>query len=30
VIERDANGGKLDALAEDALTEHRAGGSREL
>ena len=29
-IERDARAGKLDALAEEALAEHRAGGSREL
>src|SRR4051812_48362654 len=29
-IERDAEGGKLDALAEEALAQHRAGGSREL
>jgi hypothetical protein len=29
-IERDAEAGKLDALAEEALAEHRAGGSREL
>lgn len=29
-IERDAQAGKLDALAEDALAEHRAGRSREL
>jgi hypothetical protein len=29
-IERDAQAGKLDALAEEALAEHRAGGSREL
>jgi hypothetical protein len=30
VIERDALAGKLDGLAEEALAEHRAGGSREL
>ncbi len=29
-IERDVEAGKLDALAEEALAEHRAGGSREL
>jgi predicted transcriptional regulator len=29
-IERDATEGKLDALAEEALAEHRAGRSREL
>jgi hypothetical protein len=29
-IERDARAGKLDGLAEEALAEHRAGGSREL
>jgi hypothetical protein len=29
-IERDARSGKLDALAEKALTAHRAGRSREL
>jgi predicted transcriptional regulator len=29
-IERDAQAGKLDALAEEALAEHRTGGSREL
>jgi hypothetical protein len=29
-IERDAQAGKLDGLAEEALAEHRAGGSREL
>ena len=29
-IERDAQAGKLDALAEEALTAHRAGRSREL
>jgi hypothetical protein len=29
-IERDAQAGKLDALAEEALVAHRAGGSREL
>jgi hypothetical protein len=29
-IERDARAGKLDALAEEALAEHRASGSREL
>jgi hypothetical protein len=29
-IERDAKAGKLDALAEEALAEHRAGGSRQL
>jgi hypothetical protein len=29
-IERDALAGKLDALADEALAEHRAGGSREL
>jgi hypothetical protein len=29
-IERDARAGKLDALAEEALAEHRGGGSREL
>jgi hypothetical protein len=29
-IERDANTGKLDALAEEALAAHRAGRSREL
>lgn len=29
-IERDAEAGKLDALAEEALAEHRAGASREL
>jgi hypothetical protein len=29
-VERDARAGKLDALAEKAFTEHRAGGSREL
>jgi hypothetical protein len=29
-IERDAQAGKLDGLAEEALAEHRAGVSREL
>jgi hypothetical protein len=29
-IKRDAEAGKLDALVEEALAEHRAGGSREL
>jgi hypothetical protein len=29
-IERDAAGGKLDSLAEEALAEHRTGRSREL
>jgi hypothetical protein len=29
-LERDARAGKLDALAEEALAEHRAGRSREL
>jgi len=29
-IEDDANAGRLDALAEAALTEHRAGGTRPL
>jgi hypothetical protein len=29
-IERDVHAGKLDGLAEEALAEHRAGGSREL
>jgi hypothetical protein len=29
-IERDAQAGKFDALAEEALTEHRVGRSREL
>jgi hypothetical protein len=29
-IERDAQAGKLDGLAEEALAEHRAGRSREL
>jgi hypothetical protein len=29
-IERDAQAGKLDAIAEEALAAHRAGGSREL
>jgi len=29
-IERDAKSGKLDAMAEEALAEHRAGGSTEL
>jgi hypothetical protein len=29
-IERDAEAGNLDALADAALAEHRAGGSREL
>ncbi len=29
-IERDIKAGKLDALAEEALAEHRAGGSTEL
>jgi hypothetical protein len=29
-IERDAQAGKLDALAGEALAEHRAGRSREL
>jgi hypothetical protein len=29
-IERDAQAGKLDGLAEEALAEHRAGGSRKL
>jgi hypothetical protein len=29
-IERDAAAGKLDALADEALSEHRAGRSREL
>jgi hypothetical protein len=29
-IERDAQAGKLDTLAEEALAEHRASGSREL
>ena len=29
-IERDAQAGKLDALAEEALAEHRAGRSRKL
>jgi hypothetical protein len=28
-IERDAKAGKLDAVAEEALAQHRAGGSRE-
>ena len=30
VIERDARAGKLDKLAAEALTEHRAGLSREI
>jgi hypothetical protein len=29
-IERDAHAGKLDALAEEALSAHRAGRSRDL
>lgn len=29
-IERDANGGKLDRLADEAIVELRAGGAREL
>jgi hypothetical protein len=29
-IERDARAGKLDELAEEALADHRGGGSREL
>ena len=29
-FERDVKAGKLDALAEEALAEHRAGGSTEL
>ncbi len=29
-IEQDANAGKLDSLAEDALAEHKAGRSRPL
>jgi len=29
-LERDVRAGKLDALAEEALAEHRAGRSREL
>ena len=29
-VERDIKAGKLDALAEEALAEHRAGGSTEL
>jgi hypothetical protein len=29
-IERDARAGKLDAPADEALAEHRAGRSREL
>ncbi|WP_315707357.1 MULTISPECIES: hypothetical protein [unclassified Bradyrhizobium] len=29
-IERDARAGRLDALAADALAEHRAGRSRDL
>ena len=29
-IEGDETGGKLDTLAEEALAEHRTGGSREL
>jgi hypothetical protein len=29
-IERDAQAGKLDALAEEALAAHRAGHSRDL
>jgi len=29
-IERDARSGKLDALADEALADHRAGRSREL
>ncbi len=29
-IERDAASGKLDKLAQEALTEHRAGRTREL
>jgi predicted transcriptional regulator len=29
-IERDAQAGKLDALAEEALAKHRAGGTRQL
>ncbi len=29
-IERDAQAGKLDALAEEALAAHRAGRSRDL
>ena len=29
-IERDAQAGKLDALADEALAAHRAGRSREL
>lgn len=29
-IEQDAHGGKLDGLAEQAISEHRAGRSREL
>ncbi|MCD0419207.1 hypothetical protein LOC51_18505 [Rubrivivax sp. JA1024] len=29
-IARDAAGGRLDALAADAIAEHRGGGSREL
>ena len=29
-IQRDAEAGRLDALADEALAEHRAGNSREL
>ncbi|MGQ0683270.1 hypothetical protein [Bradyrhizobium sp.] len=29
-IERDAQAGKLDALAEEALADHRAGRTRDL
>ncbi len=29
-IEADANAGKLDALAEEALTEYRAGKAKEI
>jgi hypothetical protein len=29
-IERDANAGKLDGLAEEAIAAHRAGKSRDL
>jgi len=29
-IERDVRGGKLDRLAEEAIVEHRHGGTREL
>ena len=29
-IERDAQAGKLDSLADEALTDHRTGRSREL